>query len=233
MIEKKFVKVFRKAKIIQLCIVSALEIFFFIILFCNSSLSKQLYSNRTLMILCACFWVLAVFTLLCLLCDFFHLRRLAEENHALNKAAYLDDLTGIPNRHGLDLIFQRYDTPESLSATGCFMITISNLKEINNVLGHRAGDKLIQNFCSIFEKTGDSFGVLGRNNGNEFVLIINNCSEERMNQFIQNLEGQLDVYNKENVNAPILTKHAYVLNTEEHSDTFIQLLKATYNKLHA
>ena len=54
-----------------------------------------------------------------------------------------------------------------------------------------------------------------------------------MNQFIQNLEGQLDVYNKENVNAPILTKHAYVLNTEEHRDTFIQLLKATYNKLHA
>ena len=106
MTEKKFVKVFRIAKIIQLCVLLILEILFFIILFCNPALSKELYSNSTLMFLCACTWILMLCILIFMLYDFFQLRLFAEESHALNRAAFLDNLTGIPNRHGLDVVFQ-------------------------------------------------------------------------------------------------------------------------------
>ena len=233
MTEKKFVKVFRIAKIIQLCVLLVLEVLFFIILFCNPTLSKELYSNSTLMFLCASTWILMLCILIFMLYDFFQLRLFAEESHALNRAAFLDNLTGIPNRHGLDVVFQTYDSPESLANVGCFMVTISNLKEINETLGHQAGDTLIQHFCSIFEEAGDSFGVVGRNGGNEYVLVINDCSDSRMEQFIKVLEGQLEEYNKDYIKAPISIQYAYVLNAEEHADAFTQLLTATYNKLHA
>ena len=233
MSEKNFSKIFQISKIIQFCIFVGLEILFFVVLFCNPSLSKQLYSNKTLLILCALFWVFMVFMFLCFLCDFFHLKRFAVENHALNKAAYLDTLTGIPNRHGLDMVFQTYDTPESFSSVGCLLTTITNLKEINETRGHQSGDVTIQGFCSIFEKVGDAYGVVGRNSGNEYVLIINNCSDLRMKQFIEDLNHHLEEYNKDNSETPIRVKHAYILNSEMKAETFIQLLAATYNKLHA
>ena len=231
--EKKFVKVFRTIKIVELCVLLVLEGIFFIILMTNSTMSKELFSNRTLFTICVFTWILMIYNLLCLLYDFFQLRSFAEESHALNRAAYLDNLTGIPNRHGLDVVFQTYDTPESLANVGCFMVTIDNLKKINEAKGHQPGDMMIQHFCSIFEEAGDSFGVVGRNGGNEFVLVINNCTDETMNQFVNTLNEQIAEYNMEYTAAPLHIKYTYVLNSTEHADAFTQLLTATYNQLHA
>ena len=231
--EKKFVKIFRTTKIIQLCLLFILEISFFIILVTHPALGKNLYNNPTLFILSSITWILMIFSLICLFIDFYQMRRFAVESHALNRAAYLDNLTGIPNRHGLDVVFQTYDTPESMASVGCFMVTIDNLKTINESLGHQTGDLLIQNFCSIFEETGDSFGVVGRNGGNEFILVINNCTDVRMNQFIKNLETQITEYNAEHTVAPLQLNYTYILNSEEHAQAFTHLLTATYNKLHA
>lgn len=231
--EKQFVKSFRITKIVQLIILSLIGIAFFLILILNPALGKEVYENRTLSALCAFTWLLMLTSLGFTLYDFFKLRSFAEESHALNKAAYLDNLTGIPNRHGLDVVFQTYDSPESMATVGCFMVTIDNLKENNETHGHLTGDIMIQHFCSIFESIGDGFGVVGRNGGNEFVLVINHCTEDVMQRFIHTLNKQIEDYNKEYTNAPLSIKYAYVLNTDEHANAFTQLMTATYNKLHA
>lgn len=231
--EKKFVKVFRTTKIIQLCLLLILELAFFIILVTHPALGKNIYNNPTLFLLCAITWVLMIFSLICLFLDFYQMRSFAKESHALNRVAYLDNLTGIPNRHGLDVVFQTYDTPESMATVGCFMVTIDNLKAINESLGHQTGDLLIQNFCSILEETGDGFGVVGRNGGNEFILVVNNCTDAIMKQFIKHLEKQISEYNTEHTVAPLQLKYTYILNVEEHAQAFTHLLTATYNKLHA
>jgi len=233
MSEKKFIKNIRTAKIIQLCVLLLLEVFFFIILFCNPTLSKELYSNKVLFTLCTCTWLLMIFSLLWLLYDFFKLKAFVEESHALNKAAYLDSLTGITNRHGLDTIFQTYDSPESLATLGCFMATITNLKENNDTLGRQAGDTMLQAFSTIFENIGDTFGIAGRNGGNNFILIINHCSDDTIKQFIQALNARITEYNTVPNNIPIHIQYAYALNTEENLSTFSQLLTVTYNKLNS
>lgn len=231
--EKKFMKVFRAAKIIQLCLLLLLEVIFFLVLIFNPYMSKHIYDNSTLFTLCAITWGLMLFNLLCLLYDFWQLRSFTAESHALNRAAYLDNLTGIPNRHGLDIVFQTYDTPESMARVGCFMGTIENLKAINEVLGHSTGDLMIQHFCSIFEEVGDTFGVVGRNGGNEYVMVINNCTHDIMKKFIHALNEQIKEYNSEHTKAPISIRYTYILNEEEHAEAFTQLLTSTYNKLHS
>lgn len=231
--EKKFVKSFRIAKIVQLCVLSLIGISFFLILVFNPALGKEIYENRTLFTLCAVAWLLMLISLGFTLYDFFRLRSFAEESHALNKVAYLDHLTGIPNRHGLDTVFQTYDSPESMASVGCFMVTIDNLKDSNETLGHKTGDLMIQHFCSIFEEIGDKFGVVGRNGGNEFVLVINHCTDENIQNFINTLNKQVDKHNEEYADAALKLKYAYVLNTDERAEAFTQLMTATYNKLHA
>lgn len=229
---KKFVKSFRLAKIIQFGILLAIEIVFFLILLCNPSVTRALYSNLPLFLLCAIVWILMIFQLICLIYDFCKLRSFALESHELNKVAYLDELTGIPNRHGLDVIFRTYDTPQSMDHVGCCMITIDNLTEINERLGRQTGDDLIHAFGSILEKAGDAFGTVGRNGGNDFLCIINQCTAETLKQFDDALTAGTDAYNREHPDTPIRLRSASIMNSEAHITAFPELLIATYNKLY-
>lgn len=230
--EQKFVKIFRTTKIIQLCILLTIELCFFLVLTYKPNLARQIYSSKSLFTLCAITWILMIFNFLCLLYDFLKLRAFASESHYLNKMAYLDNLTGIPNRHSLDTVFQAYATPESLQDVGCAMFSISNLKEVNETQGHSVGDVLIRDFCSIFEEVGDQFGFVSRNGGNEFVAVINNCNEQIMTHFITTLQNRIDIYNNEHEKTPIKLIFSYTLNEEEKVTAFTQLLTITYNKLH-
>lgn len=230
--EQKFFKSYRTVKAIQLFILGAIELVFLIILFSNKNLSDQIYNSKPLFCLCAVTWILMLFSLFGLLYDFYRLRSLTAKNHLFNQFAYLDRLTGIPNRYSLDIIFQAYTTPESLAGTACALFSIDNLKTINNTLGHEAGDKLIKDFCTIFEEVGDCFGFIGRNGGNEFVAVIENSSHDSMKQFMTRLENSIRIYNMEHTETPITLRSAYTLYDETEVQVFAQLLAATYNKLY-
>ena len=151
--KKKFVKTFRNTKTVQLVLLLLLEAAYVLVLTLNPALGTRLFEDRTLFILCTLSWILALFNLIWLFFGFF------EESHALNRAAFLDHLTGIPNRHGLDVVFETYDSPESLAHVACYMVTITNLKEINQTMGHVVGDQMLKDFSGILESVGDAFGV--------------------------------------------------------------------------
>ena len=228
--KKKFVKTFRNTKTVQLILLLLLETAYVLVLTLNPALGTKLFEDRTLFILCTLSWILALFNLIWLLYDFYKLRTFAEESHALNRAAFLDHLTGIPNRHGLDVVFET--SPESLAHVACYMVTITNLKEINQTMGHVVGDQMLKDFSGILESVGDAFGVVGRNGGNEFLMIVNHGSHDTMEYFIESLNQQLKEYNEEHSNAPIQIQYAYILNEEAHAEYFSTLLTETYNKLH-
>lgn len=230
--EQKFVKTFRTAKIIQLCLLAVIEIIFSVTLILDSRLRHMIYADRTLFILCATIWVLMIFSFICLLNDFFKLRALAVGSHALTQTAYLDSLTSIPNRHSLDAVFRTYTSRKSLQHTGCAMFTISNLKRVNETEGYKTGDRLIQDFCGILEELGDSSGFVCRNGGNEFVAVLDDCGKESMEAFIAGLEAKISLYNEEHDKTPIKLRSAYTLAEEEQVQAFTQLLTAAYNKLY-
>lgn len=230
--EQPFIQKLRHAKFVQLIFLLIIELIFIITLILSKDLRNRIYSNETLFFLCLVTWVLALFSLGWLIYDFLKLRTLAMESHSLNQTAYLDKLTGVPNRHSLDTVFQTYTTTESLQHTCCVMLTISNLKEINKIHGRQAGDKILQDFCNLFEEIGDDYGFVGRNGGNEFVAVINNCNHETVKKFLAVLENRISLYNAANESTPIRPHSAYTLFDELEVTAFTQLLTATYNKLH-
>ncbi len=231
--EKKFVKTFRTAKIIQLCFLFIIESIFFLILILNPTLGKHIFDNEPLFILCVIIWILMIMNFIWLIYDFRKLRAFALESHILNKHAYLDGMTGLLNRNGLDTVLNTYNSPEALTDVGCFMVTLKNLKQINGSLGRAAGDLAISNFCLILEAVCEHYGVVGRNGGNDFLAIINNCTDNVMMKFITDLLEQIEEYNQEHTVAPLELEYAYTLNSEAHAETLSTLLTTTYNKLRA
>lgn len=229
--DQKFIRFFRTAKIIQLCLLLGMEAAFFFILTSNAGLGRQLFSNQALFTLSAITWALMIFNLLCLLFDFYKLRSFASESHALTKAAYLDNLTGIPNRHSLDTVFRSYDTAESIAGLGCAMYTISNIKQINDTRGHQTGDQVIRDFCTMFEEVGDSFGFVGRNGGNQFIALFDQCDRSTMRRFSEILDNRVSLYNSSHSDSPIMLCHAETFCSEEPIQTFTQLLAVTHERL--
>lgn len=229
--QKNILKEFKVIKFIQLIVLIIIEVVFFLVLILNNQLSKSIFTNRHLFILAAMMWGLMIFSLLELLYDFYKLKSFALETHALNQAAYLDKMTGIPNRYSCDLMFSMYTTSESIENMGCCLLTISNLAKINEHLTHEDGDKLIQDFCELLETSGDRFGFVGRNSGNEFLAIIEDCQKETMEDFIRVLNQNIDEYNKLHQEAKIEIGYAYILNREEKVKRFTDLITLSYKKL--
>lgn len=226
-----FAKNLRNVKIVQLILLSIIEISFLLLLFLNKGVQTAIAQNPAFRILCFIIWGFFLCCFVFLYYDFRKLRFLAGETHTLSKLAYLDTLTGIPNRYSLDLIFRIFSTPVSIQDICCMVLKITNLKAINEASGHEAGDKLIQDFCSIFEEVGDRYGYLGRNSGNEFIIVIENCLSEKADNFTKALHQKLDLYNEEHRDFPIEVAIASVLNNDAQKTDFKDLLIATYDKL--
>lgn len=231
MIDNNAIQAFCKKKIVQLILFAVLEALFFIMLITNEELRRNVFTNSGLFTLCITTWILCILILLSLFYDIYKLRSFFATSQELQQIAYLDNKTGIPNRTSLDIIFKSYSTEESLRDVGCCLFTIDNLNAVNEAAGREAGDKMIQSFCTILEETGEKYGFVGRNGGNEFIMVINDCTAELMERFYDTLDNRLKLHNQENATAPIVIKRAYTLNSQEQHASFSRLLTATYNKL--
>lgn len=104
-----------------------------------------------------------------------HLTRMLHarlERQQLERLAYTDALTGIPNRASLDERFGSLRTSDKLRYTILFF-DVDRLKVTNDELGHDAGDRLLQLVGrAIGEACAGYDGFWGRYGGDEFVAVL-------------------------------------------------------------
>ena len=109
----------------------------------------------------------------------------------LHNLAYIDSLTGIPNRADflstLKLAIDEYD--ESCECRYVLMfLDLDGFKQINDVHGHDVGDSLLKHVAKkIIEIIGNEYYV-ARLGGDEFVLFLKNC---KSNSYISVLANKL------------------------------------------
>ena len=172
-----------------------------------------------------------VFFAVSILVDFFILHRTASIGRHLNKMAYIDKLTGLPNRYSCDLLIESFNDPERIQNAGFILMQIKNLMSVNNANGHDNGNWLISEFCSILEEVSEGYGYVGRNGGNEFVLLIENCDNTAADMFLLDLTKRIHGYNEMNVGAPLEIAYARILNSDEHKEKISEVISLGYKKL--
>lgn len=93
----------------------------------------------------------------------------------LQSLSCYDQMTGLQNRHALDLYLKDLDRTKSLCYYFC---DLNGLKKANDLFGHRAGDRLI---CSAASILRDFFGGIPvfRMGGDEFLAIESDIPEEK------------------------------------------------------
>ena len=224
-------KHYRCVKFIQLGLLGGITIASFFFLFTNDATRRTIYTNRSLFTLATILWGVLLFSFLWLLYDFTKMQFFIREERALNKAASLDRVTALPNRNSLDRFFQLNHSSHDMSTLGCVLMSISNLYEINDTLGHDRGDVALQRFSDLLETQAEDSIFVGRNGGNEFLALIEQCDNSAMERFLSSIREAVNSYNTaEQCPVHLDIEYTYTMNSELGATRFSDLVTHTYKK---
>ncbi|MEA5114035.1 MAG: EAL domain-containing protein [Geobacteraceae bacterium] len=99
----------------------------------------------------------------------------------IQKLAYYDTLTGLPNRlllhDRLQQAVKRADRNRQMLAV--MFLDLDHFKVINDTLGHSAGDQLLKKVAERLSRHIRSSDTVARMGGDEFVIVINQISSTR------------------------------------------------------
>lgn len=105
-------------------------------------------------------------------------RGLQDANNRLSQQALVDDLTQLSNRRAL---WQRISDLEQAQAdtylpVQVLLFDLDNFKEVNDTLGHAAGDKVLMHVANILERETREGDFVVRYGGDEFLVIMHRCT---------------------------------------------------------
>ncbi|MCL4448693.1 MAG: EAL domain-containing protein [Actinobacteria bacterium] len=114
----------------------------------------------------------------------------AELMERTSHMAWHDALTGLPNRRLLeDRIMQALIKLERADSSLClFFVDLDHFKQVNDTLGHQAGDDLIIEVADRLVKTLRHQDTIARVGGDEFVILLSEISDK---DAIQNIAQKI------------------------------------------
>jgi diguanylate cyclase (GGDEF)-like protein len=124
-----------------------------------------------------------------------HVKR-QEEIRALS---FTDDLTGLYNRRGFFTLVEQQLKLFKRQMKGIYMLyaDVDNLKEINDILGHKEGDMALIDVANILRKNYREADIIARIGGDEFVVIPVETTGDNIDIISSRLQKSLKLHNAE------------------------------------
>ena len=150
-----------------------------------------------------------------------HAMKMARSNRALEKKAYIDVHTGLPNKSRCEEILN--DTEVICEMTACMMFDLNNLKIVNDSNGHSAGDQLIFDFAQLLHKVIPEEDFVGRYGGDEFMAVIYDTNKQEIEGILEKLCIEIEQHNHNENTEAISYAHGWALSNE-YENCSMQLL---------
>ncbi len=153
---------------------------------------------------------------------FSNVSHLIKKQKSLEKMAHHDMLTGLPNRSLLNdrlkMAIAHADHTQTLLAI-CY-VDLDGFKEVNDQLGHVAGDELLQETAQRFLKAIRSQDTIARLGGDEFVILLGDLQhleeyKKILNQILEDISQPLKIKDK---NVTISASIGVTLFPQDNSD---------------
>ena len=174
--------------------------------------TKNAYSSDT------CFAVLII--VISMLLDYGNKtsKSLYENAHraVLEQMAYMDELTGLGNRRMCEKKLTELEEKEmsSDSVYAIVSLDLNFLKRTNDTYGHKKGDELIKSFSDVLSNVFSLYGTVTRTGGDEFVVILDDITEEKVKSLLAQMLEQMEEKNKYASDVILSTAYGYAMKGE-------------------
>ena len=223
-------KKFNTFKIVQLILLIILtEVSLYMLM--QPEVKQYIFDSTPATILFIIVWAVLLVTFIFLLIDFSLISSMKMDYHNLYDVAYSDPLSGIPNRFSCDTIIEKYYDKKLPDDIACVMIDLSNLPEINTLYDHRTGNKVLKDFSGILSTAAVSLCFVGRNGGNKFLAIFENCTDEKLNTFLDRVTDRVDQYNQASDSISMEYRIGKAMNRDEHLEQITKLISLANSRI--
>jgi diguanylate cyclase (GGDEF)-like protein len=150
------------------------------------------------------------------------------DEFASRQLALTDDLTGISNRRGFDLLTEQALAMCRRSQKTAVLVAIDmdGFKAINDKLGHHAGDEALRSFAELMLTTFRESDVVARTGGDEFSALLTGTTMANARAILERLKETVAQYNSQGTCAYQLDFSAGVAEyTPDCEDNLSQALR--------
>ena len=116
------------------------------------------------------------------------------KNKQLEKKAFIDEHTGLPNKGRCEMFFM--DSNIIQESLACIVFDLNNLKKANDTLGHSVGDQLIANFARLLRNSIPEKNFVGRYGGDEFMAVIYGTTKPEVEAILDGLNRNISEFNQ-------------------------------------
>jgi diguanylate cyclase (GGDEF)-like protein len=118
-------------------------------------------------------------------------RELRQSRNRLRVLANIDMLTQVPNRRRFEELARRALQADADGSAALLLVDIDHFKQINDKLGHAAGDRALKLVSRCTLELLRSQDVAGRHGGDEFVMLLRRSTTQDAMQVAERLVAHL------------------------------------------
>jgi diguanylate cyclase (GGDEF)-like protein/PAS domain S-box-containing protein len=152
-----------------------------------------------------------------------------EKEDTLSVEASIDGLTGLLNRRAFnrfaDNAFNTALTQKHSLAVA--MIDVDHFKNVNDSYGHDVGDKALFKLAQIMKSSFRKSDLLGRFGGEEFIMVISGCEEEKvlrkMNEFRERVSNSaIEITSTSSINLTISIGLSFLAKADDNFEGVVK-----------
>jgi diguanylate cyclase (GGDEF)-like protein/PAS domain S-box-containing protein/putative nucleotidyltransferase with HDIG domain len=117
--------------------------------------------------------------------------KIRQQNEELSFLATRDSLTGCLNRRSFFEQFERLWRQGNQFELCCVMADVDKFKSINDTFGHSTGDEVLRGVARVLLESIGEAGLVCRYGGEEFCIVLANCSSEHAPEVAEILRGKI------------------------------------------
>lgn len=224
-------KKFNVFKTIQLIVFISLAGIGLFVVLTDKELYQLIASNSHIRLLCTLLWIVCGISFFFIFLDFTFFSSFKKDYQELNYAVSSDPVAGIANRYSCDALIEKYLDKPLPQDIGSIMFELTNLQEINQTHGHRAGNNIIRDFSGILQTSAIDLAFVGRNGGNKFLAIIENCSQDKLDTFLKRIEVRTKQHNSDSFQLPIYFKYGIAFHENSDIATITSLIALSNKRI--
>lgn len=140
----------------------------------------------------------------------------------INYLTFHDSMTGLYNRNYFAHSEKEINCEKNLPM-GIIFCDVNGLKKINDIFGHKHGDKLIAGFAEILKKTCRKDDLIIRWGGDEFLVILPKTNKKEIKDIVKRINDNLEKSSNESMQLSAALGYAEINEYTASLDYFIEL----------